>query len=112
MPEKIVWMSPDEVLRKMPPLGSISGESALVSFKLYGTRYFAESSLKFLKKKYPTKKSLMDYLTSERGTPIMLHFGSMWDVKGKKYPTHEGRHTALYAKMLGIKEIPVVIRGK
>ena len=110
MPEKIVWMSPDEVLKQMPALVTEWGESALISYKEFGFKYFSKPKIKALKGKYPTKQKLRKYIEKEK--PVLLHYGSMWDVKGKKYPTHEGRHTTLLAKMLGIKKIPVVVRGK
>lgn len=88
---EVVYMTPEQVLRKMPSKVTVSASAAWDE-----ERHYSKSSL--------------DYLTAkaEKGEffePPYLDYTDMW----YGWPGHEGRHRAFLAKKFGMEEIPVII---
>lgn len=87
----IVYMSPEEYLRKVP---------SLVDERLSASRmpdkYYVKSSLDYIKKQI------------ERGEEVELPWVD-YKRKFRGNPDHDGRHRAKVAKDMGIKLIPVMV---
>ncbi len=94
--ERIVDMAPLDFLSKVPS-PCREGVSAKRDINRKGC--FSKSSITFITNKVKEGEMLdIPFLDFER--PF------------RGFPSHEGRHTALVAETMGVKEIPVLVLGK
>jgi len=89
---ELVWMTPESFLSKVPhPITELVPAIANLAPK-----YFSQSSMRWITEAILSKTKL---------PPLILDYTSMF----RGYPTHEGRHRAYVAWLIGITSVPVVV---